>query len=76
MLLQKKINLIFRFGEKLVIVASQKQRNEALLGRNFNPSYTWIDVTYCILERIGRYILYFALMRWIAPLFLLYKTHI
>ena len=46
--------IVYRFGEKLVVVASQRQRNEALLGKTFDPTYSWIDSTYCVLERIGR----------------------
>ncbi|CAG2203327.1 GTF3C1 [Mytilus edulis] len=53
-LLMSLDKVIERFGEKLVVVASQRQRNEALLGKTFDPTYSWIDSTYCVLERIGR----------------------
>ncbi|XP_063446965.1 general transcription factor 3C polypeptide 1-like [Mytilus trossulus] len=53
-LLMSLEKVIERFGEKLVVVASQRQRNEALLGKTFDPTYSWIDSTYCVLERIGR----------------------
>ncbi|KAJ8301380.1 hypothetical protein KUTeg_020367 [Tegillarca granosa] len=43
-----------RWGNKLVIVASQRLRNEALFGAEYDPSVEWSPDVYCILERIGR----------------------
>ncbi|XP_074040495.1 general transcription factor 3C polypeptide 1 isoform X2 [Leptinotarsa decemlineata] len=42
------------FGQKLVIVASQYLRTQALLGELSDPCIEMQSVEYCILERIGR----------------------
>ncbi|OWF43564.1 general transcription factor 3C polypeptide 1-like [Mizuhopecten yessoensis] len=44
------------WGEKLVIVASQEIRENAICGHLYDPSHNWSAMThaYCILERIGR----------------------
>lgn len=38
-----------------MLVASQKVRTRALFGETSNPNLDITDLTYCILERIGRY---------------------
>ncbi|XP_060755326.1 general transcription factor 3C polypeptide 1 [Neoarius graeffei] len=43
-----------KWGEKLVIVASQQVRNRALIGCEGNPELKLSDLSYCILERLGR----------------------
>ncbi|KAB5523781.1 hypothetical protein PHYPO_G00156380 [Pangasianodon hypophthalmus] len=43
-----------RWGEKLVIVASQHVRSRALIGCEGNPELKLSDLSYCILERLGR----------------------
>ncbi|XP_033731017.1 general transcription factor 3C polypeptide 1-like, partial [Pecten maximus] len=44
------------WGEKLVIVASQEIRENAICGPLYDPSHNWSNMlhAYCILERIGR----------------------
>lgn len=46
--------LFLRWGEKLVIVASQDQRYRALIGWEGDPDLKLPDFSYCILERLGR----------------------
>ncbi|KAL3851900.1 hypothetical protein ACJMK2_015596, partial [Sinanodonta woodiana] len=48
------LDVVQRWGEKLVVVASQEMRHLALVGPNFEPTYSFTDLTYAILERIGR----------------------
>ncbi|KAM6249709.1 general transcription factor 3C polypeptide 1 isoform 2-T2 [Porphyrio hochstetteri] len=43
-----------KWGEKLVIVASQVQRYRALIGWEGDPDLKLPDFSYCILERLGR----------------------
>ncbi|NXI91835.1 TF3C1 factor, partial [Psophia crepitans] len=43
-----------KWGEKLVIVASQAQRYRALIGWEGDPDLKLPDFSYCILERLGR----------------------
>ncbi|XP_041062206.1 general transcription factor 3C polypeptide 1-like isoform X2 [Carcharodon carcharias] len=43
-----------RWGEKLVIVASQMVRHRALIGWESDPELNLPDYSYCILERLGR----------------------
>ncbi|XP_029432764.1 general transcription factor 3C polypeptide 1 [Rhinatrema bivittatum] len=43
-----------RWGEKLIIVASQVLRNRALIGWQGDPELILPDYSYCILERLGR----------------------
>uniref|UniRef100_A0A8D2ND38 Ral transcription factor IIIC subunit 1 n=1 Tax=Zonotrichia albicollis TaxID=44394 RepID=A0A8D2ND38_ZONAL len=43
-----------KWGEKLVIVASQEQRYRALVGWEGDPDLKLPDFSYCILERLGR----------------------
>uniref|UniRef100_A0A8C4UZ77 General transcription factor IIIC subunit 1 n=1 Tax=Falco tinnunculus TaxID=100819 RepID=A0A8C4UZ77_FALTI len=43
-----------KWGEKLVIVASQDQRYRALIGWDGDPDLKLPDFSYCILERLGR----------------------
>ncbi|NXY06078.1 TF3C1 factor, partial [Pteruthius melanotis] len=43
-----------KWGEKLVIVASQEQRYRALIGWEGDPDLKLPDFSYCILERLGR----------------------
>ncbi|MBN3291836.1 TF3C1 factor, partial [Polypterus senegalus] len=43
-----------RWGEKLVMVASQKIRHRSLIGWDGDPDLNLSDLTYCILERLGR----------------------
>ncbi|XP_071617469.1 general transcription factor 3C polypeptide 1 isoform X2 [Heliangelus exortis] len=43
-----------KWGEKLVIVASQDQRCRALIGWEGDPDLKLPDFSYCILERLGR----------------------
>ncbi|XP_043108861.1 general transcription factor 3C polypeptide 1 [Puntigrus tetrazona] len=43
-----------RWGERLVLVASQEQRYRALIGDEGNPELKLPDLCYCILERLGR----------------------
>ncbi|XP_036413097.1 general transcription factor 3C polypeptide 1-like [Colossoma macropomum] len=43
-----------KYGEKLVIVASQEFRYRALIGDEGNPELKLSDFSYCILERLGR----------------------
>ncbi|KAI5091211.1 general transcription factor 3C polypeptide 1 isoform X2 [Silurus meridionalis] len=43
-----------QWGEKLVIVASQEVRSRALIGCEGNPEVKLSDLSYCILERLGR----------------------
>ncbi|KAJ8246125.1 hypothetical protein GJAV_G00263900 [Gymnothorax javanicus] len=45
---------IDKWGEKLVIVASQKVRFRALIGFEGDPDLKLGDHSYCILERLGR----------------------
>lgn len=45
---------IFSYGNRLVLVASQKLRKHALFGSFIDPNYELIPLQYCILERIGR----------------------
>ncbi|XP_064606133.1 general transcription factor 3C polypeptide 1-like [Liolophura sinensis] len=42
------------WDQRLVLVASQKVRTRALFGETSNPNLDITDLTYCILERIGR----------------------
>ncbi|KAK3104219.1 hypothetical protein FSP39_025394, partial [Pinctada imbricata] len=44
-----------KYGNRLVVVASQEQRSMALMGPEFDPTFVLPDMNYCILERIGRY---------------------
>lgn len=46
--------MYYRFGNKLVLVASQALRNFFLIKHDVNPSFELSDVSYCLLERIGR----------------------
>lgn len=46
--------LSFRFGRKLVVVASQAMRFRALVGPEGDPELKLSDPSYCILERLGR----------------------
>ncbi|KAM9372419.1 general transcription factor 3C polypeptide 1 [Phaethornis superciliosus] len=43
-----------KWGQKLVIVASQDQRYRALIGWEGDPDLKLPDFSYCILERLGR----------------------
>ncbi|KAF5888566.1 general transcription factor 3C polypeptide 1 isoform X1 [Clarias magur] len=43
-----------QWGEKLVMVASQQVRIRALIGPEGNPELRLSDLSYCILERLGR----------------------
>ncbi|XP_066432234.1 general transcription factor 3C polypeptide 1 [Eleutherodactylus coqui] len=43
-----------KWGEKLVIVASQTLRYRALIGWEVDPSLQLPDYSYCILEKVGR----------------------
>ncbi|NXI44516.1 TF3C1 factor, partial [Galbula dea] len=43
-----------KWGEKLVVVASQEQRYRALIGWEGDPDLKLPDFSYCILERLGR----------------------
>uniref|UniRef100_A0A8C3V3M8 General transcription factor IIIC subunit 1 n=1 Tax=Catharus ustulatus TaxID=91951 RepID=A0A8C3V3M8_CATUS len=43
-----------KWGERLVIVASQEQRYRALIGWEGDPDLKLPDFSYCILERLGR----------------------
>ncbi|KAG7262925.1 hypothetical protein CRUP_018928 [Coryphaenoides rupestris] len=43
-----------RYGRKLVLVASQKQRFHILIGDDSDPDLKIPDPSYCILERLGR----------------------
>ncbi|XP_067134932.1 general transcription factor 3C polypeptide 1 [Centruroides vittatus] len=43
-----------RWHDKLVLVASQEQRNLALLGTEVNPHLKLNIIQYCMIERIGR----------------------
>ncbi|XP_066496947.1 general transcription factor 3C polypeptide 1 [Tiliqua scincoides] len=43
-----------KWGEKLVIVASQTQRHRAMIGWEGDPDLKLPDFSYCILERLGR----------------------
>ncbi|NXU57322.1 TF3C1 factor, partial [Turnix velox] len=43
-----------KWGEQLVIVASQDQRYRALIGWEGDPDLKLPDFSYCILERLGR----------------------
>ncbi|NWH66888.1 TF3C1 factor, partial [Geococcyx californianus] len=43
-----------KWGEKLVIVASQDERYRALIGWEGDPDLKLPDFSYCILERLGR----------------------
>ncbi|XP_060715992.1 general transcription factor 3C polypeptide 1-like [Tachysurus vachellii] len=43
-----------QWGEKLVIVASQQVRYRTLIGCEGNPELKLNDLSYCILERLGR----------------------
>ncbi|GAB0196362.1 general transcription factor 3C polypeptide 1 [Grus japonensis] len=43
-----------KWGEQLVIVASQAQRYRALIGWEGDPDLKLPDFSYCILERLGR----------------------
>ncbi|XP_043567894.1 general transcription factor 3C polypeptide 1 isoform X2 [Chiloscyllium plagiosum] len=45
---------INRWGERLVIVASQMVRHRALIGWESDPELKLPDYSYCILERLGR----------------------
>lgn len=46
--------LLCRWGEKLVIVASQMLRHRTLIGWEGDPDLKLPDFSYCILERLGR----------------------
>uniref|UniRef100_A0A8B9FN32 General transcription factor IIIC subunit 1 n=1 Tax=Amazona collaria TaxID=241587 RepID=A0A8B9FN32_9PSIT len=48
------VEAIEKWGEKLVIVASQDQRYRALIGWEGDPDLKLPDFSYCILERLGR----------------------
>ncbi|KAJ3614800.1 hypothetical protein NHX12_018370 [Muraenolepis orangiensis] len=43
-----------RYGQKLVLVASQKRRFRALIGDDSDPDLKVNNLSYCILERLGR----------------------
>ncbi|XP_076248237.1 general transcription factor 3C polypeptide 1 isoform X2 [Calliopsis andreniformis] len=43
-----------RYGQKLVIVASQSARNSALMGDEVSPTLELNVTQYCFLERVGR----------------------
>ncbi|XP_072125098.1 general transcription factor 3C polypeptide 1 isoform X2 [Mobula birostris] len=45
---------IERWGEKLVMVASQTMRHRTLIGWENDPELSLPDYSYCILERLGR----------------------
>ncbi|XP_068100737.1 general transcription factor 3C polypeptide 1 [Hyperolius riggenbachi] len=45
---------VAKWGEKLVIVASQTLRTRALIGWDGDPSMELPDCSYCMLEKIGR----------------------
>ncbi|XP_013384833.1 general transcription factor 3C polypeptide 1-like [Lingula anatina] len=45
---------IERWGNKLVIVASQEIRIAALFGAEHDPNWEFVNAQYCLLERIGR----------------------
>lgn len=45
---------LFRYGRKLVVVASQKLRFRTLIGSESDPDLTLTDDSYCVLERVGR----------------------
>ncbi|KAG8234936.1 hypothetical protein J437_LFUL015504 [Ladona fulva] len=46
--------LFLQWGNKLVFVANQKTRNNALQGDNIDPVMELTLIQYCVLERIGR----------------------
>ncbi|XP_064886796.1 general transcription factor 3C polypeptide 1 isoform X1 [Columba livia] len=48
------VEAVEKWGEKLVIVASQDQRYRALIGWQGDPDLKLPDFSYCILERLGR----------------------
>ncbi|NXY88232.1 TF3C1 factor, partial [Alcedo cyanopectus] len=48
------VEAVEKWGEKLVIVASQDQRYRALIGWEGDPDLKLPDFSYCILERLGR----------------------
>ncbi|XP_064009165.1 general transcription factor 3C polypeptide 1 isoform X2 [Pogoniulus pusillus] len=48
------LEAVEKWGEKLVIVASQEQRYRALIGWRGDPDLKLPDFSYCILERLGR----------------------
>ncbi|NXN15434.1 TF3C1 factor, partial [Indicator maculatus] len=48
------VEAVEKWGEKLVIVASQEQRYRALIGWEGDPDLKLPDFSYCILERLGR----------------------
>ncbi|KZC03777.1 General transcription factor 3C polypeptide 1 [Dufourea novaeangliae] len=43
-----------KYGDKLVIVASQSARNHALMGNEVSPTVHLNVIQYCFLERVGR----------------------
>ncbi|KOC70674.1 General transcription factor 3C polypeptide 1 [Habropoda laboriosa] len=43
-----------KYGQKLVIVASQATRNHALMGNEISPTLVLNVIQYCFLERVGR----------------------
>ena len=43
-----------RWGDCLVLVASQELRNKAIFGLNFDPHVFLSDVQYCLLEYVGQ----------------------
>lgn len=46
--------ILYRWGERLVMVASQMIRHRALIGWESDPEISLPDYSYCILERLGR----------------------
>ncbi|XP_075292633.1 general transcription factor 3C polypeptide 1 isoform X2 [Opisthocomus hoazin] len=48
------VEAVEKWGEQLVIVASQDQRYRALIGWEGDPDLKLPDFSYCILERLGR----------------------
>lgn len=43
-----------RWGNKLIIVGSQKLRNEALFPKNISQALQLNAMQYCLLEHVGR----------------------
>ena len=50
-----------RYGNSLVLVASQTVRWRTIIGEMSDPNYLLTDVQYCVIERIARYyLIYFV----------------
>lgn len=48
------LSVFSRWGNCLVMVASQELREKALLGVHCDPNLAIIDIQYCLLEHIGQ----------------------